>query len=127
MAETMDTMAAGRELDALVAERLFGLRFERAPEGSFAGDLYGFSPLFVDDVMHFAPERYSTDIAPAWDVVEAMAARGWTFTLIWDTLCEKRNAEAWFEHPISTAKASAIRTEAPAAICLAALRALEAS
>lgn len=58
----MNTMLAGRELDALVAEKVMGLRVKyRTP---------GF-PYFEDyiDTAHDVP-RYSTDIAAAWAVVE---------------------------------------------------------
>ena len=72
----VDTLEAGRELDALVAERVMGLRMvshktatydptpDDAPIGRFA------------DV-----PRYSTDVAAAWGVVERVLKLGHYFKI----------------------------------------------
>lgn len=62
------SVKAGRELDALVAEKVMGLRLGRFGHGDAlevineAGDFVSIAP-------------YSTDIAASWEVVEAMRAK----------------------------------------------------
>lgn len=64
-------MEAGRELDALVAERVMGGR-TLMHNGFSINVLTGESaPEYLD-----ATPRYSTSIADAWSVVEAMRAKG---------------------------------------------------
>lgn len=61
--ETVLALAAGRELDALIEERVFGHRFYRTETGSlWSTDLPGY--LFLPP--------YSTDLAAAWLVVEKL-------------------------------------------------------
>ena len=63
-------LEAGRELDALVAKHVIGL------------DCYGVELYRHDEfcALH-NPPRYSTDIAAAWEVVEKMGTKGFTFEL----------------------------------------------
>lgn len=89
-------MKAGRELDALVAEKIFG---------------WSKSDLEInEDISHF-----STDIAAAWEVVERLRSRGYRFEVrsqpqgFWVYFGEEMSAEA---------------PTAPHAICLAALKAV---
>lgn len=126
------TMEAGRELDALVAERVMG--WTRPPRGRVtwtAPEGYGTS--------FGAVPRYSTDIAAAWLVVEQTAAlvverddytfnhltlcqlgiqAGWAAS--YDTIIDDYE---WHEH-VERYPRSARSETAPLAICRAALRAL---
>lgn len=89
-------MEAGRELDALIAERVMGLTVVRllepvsidrreAPDGLYAAD----ADLATEIEQHLgaggygyaALPHYSTDIAAAWQVVEKMRADGWHYEL----------------------------------------------
>lgn len=117
-------MNSGRELDALVAEKVMGLSYDR-PQAEKYGMYY------TDTLSQVEVKCYSTDIAAAWEVVETMQARGITLSL------EKRNYPSG---PNSTWDAvftgimgkirdqgefSHFRSEAPSApeaICLAALK-----
>lgn len=112
-------MTAGRELDALIAEKVMGWKVFRNGEhgphrweaetdrgtlrvidSSYSGD--GFSP--------------STDIAAAWEVVEKVRKEAGDFQL---ALVDYGSAwAARFD------KASAVERTAPHAICLAALKAV---
>lgn len=84
----IDEMQAGREMDALVAERVMG--WDRdvmgclgAPKGAKEYDTQCHSWIGAWDENgnpNFLP-HYSTDIAAAWQVVEWM--KDWNFTLDW--------------------------------------------
>jgi hypothetical protein len=90
-------IVAGRELDALVAEKVMGWNFQRS--------------------------AFSTDIASAWEVVEKLQALEYTFiNLLWD-------GQGWDiemgqdGHDISC---DTYADTFPLAICLAALKAVDA-
>lgn len=96
--EAMDihTIPAGRELDALVAEKVMGI-------GKLEFDAY------------YGPQhRYSTDIAAAWEVVEKLAK---PLKVVWTGkvwVCEV------FGEPCSQEAGTA-----PLAICRAALKVMD--
>lgn len=143
MTQTTKEREAGRELDAEIAERVFGATWSPTESGSpteealaFRGDspwrprgwslVWRYSngkPLVYKQML---PE-YSADIRPAFDVIEAMKMNGYrwrigspvesdgpTFAAFWnpdEQWCPNYTAECW----------------TPAlAICLAALKALDA-
>ena len=66
-----DAMEAGRELDAMVME---AIGYKPVPVAFMFGHKEPF-PGWDE------PPRYSTDIAAAWQVVDAMRERGWRFSL----------------------------------------------
>lgn len=112
-------MNAGRELDALIAEKVMGLHVEwRDGRPLWVGkDLPG-TPLVLDGGLfgHTIP-NYSTDIARAWEVVEKFndcrlhrdpKDRMW--------ICAMNSYSA--HQPVGEA------ITAPLAICLAALKAV---
>jgi hypothetical protein len=82
-------MKAGRELDALVAEKVFGCKVRRAPEmydyaycecgDGEHGDQSNYERRFHDDPWDI--RRYSTSIAEAWLVVEKLAQTEWDYSL----------------------------------------------
>jgi hypothetical protein len=105
---TTNEVQAGRELDALVAERVFGWRWwspaddgpfrvlvspgmhafaEETPAGTAEEDVWRdprcWSYTTAAGPHQFVP-RYSTGISVAWEVVEKMAERGWTLDLRYD-------------------------------------------
>lgn len=103
----MSELVAGRDLDALVAERVMGWEAPtwHHPEGWGTSD---------SSIPHF-----STDISAAWEVVEKMRP---DWTLDFRATCEGYfasfdNMSQTFEH--------FSRESAAHAICLAALKALE--
>jgi hypothetical protein len=72
-------MEAGREMDALVAEKVMGIKV-RVSDGEWElcarMDYADAGELMVDDTGLFYSERihtYSTDIAAAWEVVEKLS------------------------------------------------------
>lgn len=81
----MEEMKPGRELDALIAEKVMGLNVQSSPETS-GGDgspgnrmLIGSKPVYYDEprgsiVRGFGKDipPYSTSIAAAWEVVEKL-------------------------------------------------------
>lgn len=101
-------MKAGRELDALIAEKVMGI------EPHIIG---------IENMMIYLP--YSTDISAAWEVVEKMISirpekePNAEFALVQrskEWLCGYELYESWY--------CSASALTAPHAICLAALKAV---
>lgn len=68
---SFDDVPAGPELDAAIAAALP----EISPESSVSRDFHG------KRFPCHTPSPFSTDIAAAWRVVEAMRARGWEFSV----------------------------------------------
>jgi len=110
-----DTMDAGREMDALVAEKVMGLRVE----GSISLELrytpqpeYYASPLL----------GYSTSISAAWEVVEKMW--GECFRLMRFSHGEGKVAleGPWWRAEFGLMKEFVEAPTAPLAICRAALK-----
>jgi hypothetical protein len=129
-AEQIDAMPAGREMDALVAERVMGwVRHpdsmyrhwcERQPDGTLR---------FLDqcEPLHTVrPWHPSTDIAAAWEVVEKLRGESfpWEFSLGWRHIepfvsfgrTANQKDEIGFSHGET----------APLAICRAALKTVNA-
>jgi hypothetical protein len=119
-------MTAGRELDALIAERVMGIpveMFDGEPTAMFRpGYDYELGPV----------KHYSTDIAAAFDVVEKVGRtwRGFDFMLYWELIHAPGQWRAgWFEwsYDVPEGRASAYADQVPLAICLAALETVEGS
>jgi len=144
-----DELQAGRELDALVAERIFGWMRVQPPKHDFDGPLpgqgevlasptavpmiesgeYAWPPKGIIPFTFFLPSQgWSTDISAAWQVIERMAARG-----LWLTLLTPYDATDGYHATFTPhgrpqwcdAVARAQAATAPLAICRAALRAVE--
>lgn len=67
-------MEAGRELDALIAERIFGWKEGTLEEYKAQVEKYGEGATAFDE-MNILP-HYSAEIAAAWEVVKMMADQG---------------------------------------------------
>lgn len=103
-------MNAGRELDALVAEKVMGLQIKRFPDGTW--------------LMHNGQSgtelfHYSTDIAAAWEVWKRISP---SILYKLGTGYEVYQSARDYEDGIHLAHADT----APLAICLAALKVKEA-
>ena len=82
------SMEAGRELDALVAERVMGwgdISLHPMMDSDWWGMPSGPATAIQGAVgwlyTHEKVPNYSTDIAAAWEVVEAVRGRGWSLSL----------------------------------------------
>jgi hypothetical protein len=118
-------MKPGRELDALIAEKVFGFSAE-----SISGIGQTWSRKNDSDGFYLQP--YSTSIEAAWEVVEKMFKLGWNMELNLSVSDDSRahvsvyrvdfrkfiNQEAWVTE---------FSQSAPHAICLAALKTMESS
>lgn len=126
-----DTIPAGRELDALVAEKVMGLAYVRRVEGQAAwvtgrdwvdpGDYTYGEGKWGTLVLYRVPD-FSTDIAAAWLVVERMAQSDRNLRLSLDRF----GGDPWwceFADEAYTIGAQAVADTAPLAICRAALAA----
>lgn len=103
-------MEAGRELDALVAERVMGL--EAVNDGWVAES-------FPNGGMVYPLPEYSTDIAAAWRIVEILRPRYYMFRIFVYSCIEAQ----FQDHPNNAIAVG--RSDTPAhAICLAALKAI---
>jgi hypothetical protein len=126
-------MIAGRELDALVAEKVMGLRRVTEYSEEFAyphypGDFVNSDGHRVfssfDEPTHQLP-KYSSDISAAWEVVEKFIK----FNPFWE-----ENDSLWFDLSptkppgwycnFGDSSTSVYADTAPLAICLAALKAV---
>lgn len=108
-----EALIAGKELDALVAERVMGIGKHLTRHGSG-----GICPAVLP---------YSTDIAVAWLVVEHLVHGGWKVEVI---LVRRTSEDARTGEPLAkvTIEREGVRVRkyedtAPLAICLAALEA----
>ena len=123
-------MEAGRELDALVAEKVMGLEVRSITVMDSKGT---HSDVGTVDAPRRMPDgrmgvnvdklpAYSTDIAAAWEVVEKL---GLAFELGWLPEDKGFNWDASFgEKRGSEAGTTTYASTAPHAICLAALKAM---
>lgn len=136
-----ETREAGRELDALIAEKVMGIVWDESrcrvcgwPLASFgceAGACVGGSDIYDRQHPADAPRHYSTDIAAAWLVVEKLVpdrssriqldslgfyGEEWRcLFIVEDEADATLSDDGWGEAPT-----------APLAICLASLAALRA-
>jgi hypothetical protein len=117
----------GRELDALVAEKVMGLTAGGVVKRTFRDPVTGV-PTYA--TTHNSTPQYSTDIAAAWKIVEKLSGEyydGIEFTLIQDKSANYKHV--WWAgfgrelHPIELGPSKWRRGDtAPYAICLAALQ-----
>lgn len=140
-----EPMTAGRELDALVAEKVMDwtpwveqrggyehITWQKAGERepwhrsrNFDAERQRYSPLVRYDAHHHIESglpRFSRDIADAWNVVEKLQESGDAISLIW-----YGDAKVWgcLIHRLPVPEGDA--ATAPLAICLAALAAFGAT
>ena len=132
---TVGEMVAGRELDALVAEKVMGLSpCHFAMRGAIgmntvwqcqhADQTPDFSRNCFDATGELGPHRYSTAIAAAWEVVEKFQHDGWAVEVDWCPAHEQ--GPCWFSE-LSKTGPDYYRDHAdtaPLAICFAALEAI---
>lgn len=75
-------MLPGRELDALIAEKIFGLEVVRSKKGTMSiGEPDWQWERFEGTVLMNPVLEYSTNIANAFEAVEALKKAGWYFSL----------------------------------------------
>jgi len=128
----IDKMPAGREMDALIASRIFGLTIMK---DSLDGEVRAWRPTERSNPPNFFEGvqvpflHYSTDIAAAWKVVEALR-QGWQGHA---AACIDIRISDWVKFPDckvtifgpDIAKVKAEADSAPLAICRAVLKAMD--
>lgn len=134
---TASDLPAGRELDALVAEKVMGWTFQTFPEGACpeVRHWHRTSPIPEERSPEWAASfigacpPFSTDIAAAWTVVEKLRSLG--FGVVIDNLPSTSGRDVGWTVAvvgISTQDAFAGTAHtAPLAICRAALSAVKAN
>lgn len=115
-------MTAGRELDALVAEKVFGDPIQWLPTS------------FNDRVPHYRNSEYgngwlvlpcySTDISAAFQVVEKMREKGYGVTIITHPLGSTFRPQCEIDRPEWRGSNGADAATVPLAICTSALEVL---
>lgn len=110
-------MKPGRELDALVAEKVMG--FHRASDGWFRTETHP-GGVITAAVGHIDLPHYSINISAAWEVVEKLLETG-SFSIYHYISAPESKWRAQFLRAGSAHVAQA--ESAPRAICLAALKA----
>ena len=115
-------MKAGRELDALIAEKVMGLN------PHWLGDGIEVNILSIGESGIEVP-RFSTDIAAAWEVVEKLEGDGWGHRHLVHSPGAEHPGVSWMfmkpgqgDQSMTTVE---IVGEIPYIICLAALKAVE--
>ena len=114
-------MEPGRELDALVAEKV--MAYTRNADGSFLNAV-GYH-LSADNVCAEEYNRlphFSTDIAAAWEVVEKLRPRFEFNAFVYENGVR---VAFWKKRTCGEIAGFCVADEIPHAICLAALKALE--
>jgi hypothetical protein len=128
-------MDAGRELDALVAEKVMGWMRVNSPHKITGanGEPSGLEPIGGGYATFAVVPHYSTDIAAAWQIVEMMERRGYWCQMrtpfqagdggdgFWAGFTP-HGTSGWNGRPDHWTDATIL----PLAICLAALRAVGA-
>lgn len=110
-------LEAGRELDALVAEKVMGwTRHVSDDRGDAYSESWGFGPNLLTDSLFVHEFEPSVDIAAAWQVIE----KADEFEM-WNHTGKSYGCRLTFGNREAFAKADT----APLAICLAALKAAE--
>ena len=122
----IDELEAGRELNALVAEKVMGWTDLHWVDGGYDGKgnysptgYYGKGP----DRAVFLTSKFSTDIAAAWKVVEKIACSGLIVRVTWD-FNPLASCSIHKDDHLWTMIAECICDTAPLAICRAALKAV---
>jgi hypothetical protein len=113
-------MKPGRELDALIAEKVFGLVLR----DRFTGDEIPVtaSEVLLRDASGARIPHFSTDIAVAWDVVSHLKRQSLTVEVISNVTSVV--CRVYREHPADHDAIAVIGVNESHAICLAALAAL---
>jgi hypothetical protein len=116
-------MNPGRELDALIAEKVMGIKMPAIPiNGATYQEWAAISKASHEAV---SPPCYSTEIAAAWQVVEKIKdmvkGTDGTFKIQW---CEPVWICYWDHEDFLSNPGYAQADTAPHAICLAALKAV---
>jgi hypothetical protein len=116
----------GRELDALVAEKVMGYKVTDWPTGKEFPITSAIAAGVLSEFQQSRIPSYSTDIAAAWQVVDKMKSLG-CFIKVHN--CDHRGEwGCWCTHPGRVLSESfAVEDTAPHAICLAALKAVDNS
>lgn len=135
----MSDLLAGRALDAMIAEKVMGFAWEPIAENEiappdcthrlrngagFIAERYRQRPV----VLFGGIRPFSTDIAAAFSVVEAMKAKGYRWRIGTGAENESPTYAAFWNPEHTFAETYSAECSTPAfAICLAALRAIAAS
>lgn len=110
-------MKPGRELDALVAERIFGAKLINGEWVVKIGNFQSKSNILMN---------YSTDIAAAWEVVEKMQSKGYVVDIsCYSVISNRRSSCVIYVQGEPWEKFDAESESAPEAICSAALKVVE--
>lgn len=134
----IDTMTAGSEMDALIAEKVMGWMWVYKTGWELAGypvfDKLPFDAIEYDD-SDYAITPYSTDIAAAWQVVEKVFDNFAAWMTVGNNPDFMRYRGKYFstvhggklEYDSPSCNITCYADTAPLAICRAALKAIEAS
>lgn len=126
---TLTRAEAGRELDALIAQRVFGIQVQRSTHPSDEGEYYDLRskrPGYNYPVTEI--DHYSRDIEAAWQVAEMLSAEWFCVIHSYRALLSRKLwVASFFRAPNDRDDQhfSADAPTAPLAICRAALKALD--
>lgn len=114
----IDEMPAGREIDALIAEKVMGWRYKEGPKFDYSGPCewnmillpptisddeyihWNFPPKGVISKTFFLDKHYSADIAAAWEVVKELKKQRWSFRYSNNAYADTQHAAAFYRRGI---------------------------
>jgi len=117
--EEIMQLKSGKKLNALVAENIMGWTKKQVSADEcfeITGDCCA-NIIWLDsyDTWAYEPDKYSTDISEAWQVIEYLKTKGWGFQLKMDNII-------WAElYGLGIGYFTCIGESAPEAICKVAL------
>jgi len=120
-------MPYNRELDALIAERVMGLEVVKNKKGGWSIGPADYYDSYGEMIMYNRLPNYSYDIAAAWEVVEKLRNKTTAVSLatLWDQSLDKMQWIAKVEFWGTDKFEFAVADEAPEAIALVSLKAME--
>lgn len=119
-------MNPGRELDAIVAEKIFKIEVCRNEKGGWSEGPADYYDSYGEMILSNPLKEYSTEIAAAWEVVDQLKTINPEF---WFSISRNppMQGDGWYVENGPDRETIAEGETAPHAICLAALAALEKS
>jgi hypothetical protein len=111
----VDRMNPGRELDALIAEKVFHHEVHKNPKGGWSIGEADYYDSYGEMILFNPLPNYSEDISAAWEVMETLPD---LWSLVWGM---SENGRRLYAICDESTKSIAGGASAPYAICMAAL------
>lgn len=115
----IDAIPAGRELDALIAEKVFGVTIIEQTDSNLI--FYDYRARLNKEP--FTVKHYSNDIAAAWEVVNEMHRKGY-WIVLYDYIIQNHDKPYQFVFSRNGQQSASNSSSVELAVCLSALKAV---